>query len=59
MTIRLDYACHELEAKKLIKEIHDNLLRNRYLQAATLVDEVIVEMRMMKAAINSHIKDSK
>jgi hypothetical protein len=55
--MKLDYACHELEAKKLLKEVTDNLLLNRYMQASDLVDEIIVELRMMKAAINSHIKE--
>ena len=55
--IKLDYSCHELEAKKLLKEIGDNILQNRFMQASELVDEAIVELRMMKAAINSHIKD--
>jgi len=53
----LDYSCHELEAKKLLKEIGDNILQNRLMQASDLVDEAIVELRMMKAAINSHIKE--
>jgi hypothetical protein len=57
LMIKLDYACHELEAKKLFKEVADNLLLNRYMNASDLVDEVIVELRMMKAAINSHIKE--
>lgn len=55
--MKLDYTCHELEAKKLLKEVTDNLLLNRHMQASDLVDEIIVELRMMKAAINSHIKE--
>ena len=55
--MKLDYACHELEARKLLKEVTDNLLLNRHMQASDSVDEIIVELRMMKAAINSHIKE--
>jgi hypothetical protein len=39
------------------KKVIDNLLLNRHMQASDLVDEIIVELRMMKAAINSHIKE--
>ena len=53
----IDYASYELEAKKLLKDISDLLKRHRYKEAADLLDDTIVELRMMKAAVNSHIKD--
>lgn len=52
----IDYAPYELEAKKLLKEISDLLRKTRHKEAVDMVDEIIVELRMMKAAINSHIK---
>lgn len=52
----IDYAAYELEARKLLKDISDLLKRNRYKEAAELIDDTIVELRMMKAAVNSHIK---
>jgi len=52
---KLDYAAHQLEVKKRLKEIHDKLLSNQHGEAASLVDNAIVEMRMLKAAINSHV----
>ena len=53
--VKLDYACHELEAKKHLKEIVELLNKNKFGEAAGKVEFVIVELRMMKAAINSHI----
>lgn len=53
-TVLLDYSVHELAAKKLMKEIHDLLLKKQYTEAATKTDEAIVELRMMRTAIKSH-----
>jgi hypothetical protein len=53
--VKLDYACHELEAKKHLKEIVELLNKNKFGEAAGKIEFVIVELRMMKAAINSHI----
>jgi hypothetical protein len=57
ITQRLDYSTHELEIKKKMKEIHDLLLKNQFGEAAGKVNFVIAELRMMRAAINSHIHD--
>jgi hypothetical protein len=56
MKAPLDYAPYELEAKKLMKEVSDLLKTNKHKQAAGIIDDIIVELRMMKAAVNSHIK---
>jgi hypothetical protein len=52
---KVDYAPHQLEAKAILREIHEKLLNNKYGEAATLVDNAVVELRLMKAAINSHV----
>jgi hypothetical protein len=57
MKTPLDYAPYELEAKKLLREIGELLKLNKYKQAATTIDDVIVELRMMKSAVNSNIKN--
>jgi len=57
MKTPLDYAPYELEAKKLLREISELLRLNKYKQAATTIDDVVVELRMMKAAVNSNIKN--
>lgn len=51
----LDYSAYELSTKKLLKEVHDLLLKHQYAQAATKTDEAIVELRLMRTAIKSHI----
>jgi hypothetical protein len=55
--VKLDYACHELEAKTHLKEVVELLNRKKFGEAAGKVEFVIVELRMMKAAINSHIQE--
>ena len=57
MKTPLDYAPYELEAKKLLRGISELLRLNKYKQAATTIDDVIVELRMMKSAVNSNIKN--
>jgi hypothetical protein len=57
MKAPLDYAPYELEAKKLLREIGELLKLNKYKEAATTIDDVIVELRMMKSAVNSNIKN--
>jgi hypothetical protein len=57
MKAPLDYAPYELEAKKLLREVGELLKINKYAKAATTIDDIIVELRMMKAAVNSHIKN--
>lgn len=57
ITQRLDYSAHELEITKKMKEIHDLLLRNQFGEAAGKVNFIIAELRLLKAAINSHIHD--
>jgi hypothetical protein len=54
----LDYASHELEAKRLLKEIHGLLLDKDYVAAASTIDTVIVELRLMRTAVKSHIQDA-
>lgn len=54
----LDYASHELEAKRLLKEIHTLLLNKEYVAAASTIDSTIVELRLMRTAVKSHIKDA-
>lgn len=56
-TVKLDYSCHELEIKKKLKEIRDLLVKNKFGEAAGKVDFIIAELRMMKAAINSHVHE--
>ena len=56
MKQKLDYAPHYLEAKKKLQEAHDLLLRNRFVEAAATIDEIVVELRMMRAAVKSHVE---
>jgi hypothetical protein len=53
---RLDYSPHQLEVKHLMAEIHKLILVNQFVEAAKLVDPAIAELRLMKAAINSHVR---
>ena len=57
ITDQLDYAPHELEAKRLMKEAHKLLLRSEVVEAVKALDLALVELRLMRTAVISHIKD--
>lgn len=53
----LDYAGHELEAKRLLKEVHLCLLQKDFVAAMDGLDRTLVELRLMRTAVKSHIKE--
>jgi hypothetical protein len=54
---KLDYSAHELQAKHLLKQAHALLLKGEFLLAASTIDVAIVELRLMRNAVKSHIKE--
>jgi len=46
-----DYVAHELKAMQTMRKIHSLMLKRKHQEAIDEVDEVIVELRMMKAAM--------
>jgi hypothetical protein len=52
---KLDYAPHYLEAKKQLNEVYQVLNNNEFTQAANKIEFIISELRLMKAAVNSHL----
>lgn len=46
-----DYATYKIKAHLKMKELSKELVRDELAQAILSVDEVIVELRLMKAAI--------
>jgi hypothetical protein len=56
--VKLDYAPHYLEAKRQLEETYQLILRNELSEAAGKIEFAIVELRMMKTAINSNIPDA-
>ncbi len=56
--VKLDYAPHYLEAKRQLEETYQLILRNELSEASGQIEFAIVELRMMKAAINSNIPDA-
>lgn len=53
----LNFTVHELEAKRLLKEVHQLLLLNDYVAAVDGLDRAMVELRLMRTAVKSHIKE--
>lgn len=53
----LDYSVHELEIKKLMRDIDALLKKKQFIEAASLLDEVVVEARLMRTAVKSHVGD--
>jgi hypothetical protein len=54
MKDKVDYAPHYLETKKKLTEVHELLLKNKFREAATTIDQIIVELRLMRTAVKSH-----
>lgn len=54
MKDKVDYAPHYLESKKKLQEAHELLLKNKFKEAATTIDQIIVELRLMRTAVKSH-----
>jgi hypothetical protein len=52
---RLDFSPYQLEVSKKMREINEKLLKHNYEEAADIVDHTVAELRLMKAAINSHV----
>lgn len=53
----LDYSRHYLEVKKNLTKAHELLNKKQFSEAASLIDEMIVELRLMRQAVKTHIKD--
>ena len=53
----VDYSAHKLQAKKLLKELHIHLLNKEFVAAASTIDLAIVELRLMRTAVKSQIKE--
>lgn len=54
---QLDYTPHYLEVKKKLTEIYVMLNNREYVPAATTIDEALVELRLMRNAVRTHIKE--
>ncbi len=53
----LNYTAHEIKVKELLKEVHIHLLGQDFVAATSTIDQAIVELRLMRTAIKSHIKE--
>jgi hypothetical protein len=53
----LDYAGHEIQAKHIMNQAHDLILAGEYSKAAATIDAAIVELRLMRNAVKTHIKE--
>ena len=52
---QLDFAGHYIESKKKLENIYRLLNKREFASAATLIDETIVELRLMRNAVKTHI----
>lgn len=53
----VDYANHDIKVKQLLTKIYDLILDREYPKAASTIDLAIVELRLMRNAVKSHIKE--
>lgn len=51
----LDYTPYYLEAKRQLAQVHDLLNKHRYVESLVAIDEIVVELRMMRAAVKSRL----
>ena len=56
MSNKIDYTPYYLDALNKLKEVHDLLKKNAFEEAATKLDESMVELRMMRIAVKSHVE---
>ena len=52
-----EYAGHYLESKKNLNQIHELLNKKQFREAAALIDQTIVELRLMRQAVRTYVKD--
>lgn len=53
---KLDYSSYQIEAKKGLRNCEELILKREFEQAHDKLSEVIAELRLMRAALNDHIK---
>lgn len=52
----VDYAPHYLLIETHLRTVHDLLKRGNYKDAATYTEQMMVECKLLKNAIKSHVK---
>jgi hypothetical protein len=52
----VDYAAHELQVKRMLKEANILLLDKEYAKAADVLDVAIAELRLMRTAVKSYVE---
>ena len=52
----LDYTPYFLATDAKLKAAYDLLKENKYLEAVQIIDEMTVDIRMMRTAVISHVK---
>lgn len=53
---KVDYATHKIKADLLLKEVHKLLLNQEFVAAAATIEQAIVELRLMRGAVKSHVE---
>lgn len=53
----IDYANHDIKVKQLLTAVYDLILERDFLKAASTIDQAIVELRLMRNAVKTHIKE--
>ena len=54
---KVDYAPHYLQIQTHLHTVYDLLKNHNYIDAATFVDQMTVECRLLRTAIKSHVKN--
>ena len=52
----LDYTPYFLATDTKLKAAYDLLKENKYIEAIQVIDEMTIDLRMMRTAVISHVK---
>ena len=53
----VDYANHDIKVKQLLTDVYDLILDRNFVDAASKIDLAIVELRLMRNAVKTYIKE--
>jgi hypothetical protein len=56
MESRVEYSPHYLVVKQNLTKVYEMLNEHKFVKAASLLDETIVELRLMRNAVKTYVE---
>jgi len=54
---KLNFAGHYIEATRQLRQVYEEANDNKFVESAEKISNIIVELRLLKAAILSNVND--